>query len=98
MICIKEATVFEGNPNIKTYELDVTSLESIDKAKEAILNDYKSIDVVVNNAGVGYRSFVELSEDDKIDAIVNKRRRKVAHAWSDGNINRANRSTFKRKR
>jgi short-subunit dehydrogenase len=70
MICIKEATVFEGNPNIKTYELDVTSLESIDKAKEAILNDYKSIDVVVNNAGVGYRSFVELSEDDKIDAIV----------------------------
>jgi short-subunit dehydrogenase len=26
---------------------------------------------VINNAGVGYRSFVELAEDDKIDQIVN---------------------------
>jgi short-subunit dehydrogenase len=34
------------------------------------VKDYKTIDLVIN-AGVGYRSFVELAEDDKIDQIVN---------------------------
>lgn len=48
----------------------MTSSESIEKAKVEILNNYKSIDVIINNAGIGYRSFVELSEDDKIDSIV----------------------------
>lgn len=71
MISIKEADVFQDFPDIKCYELNVTSQESIEKAKTAILNDYKSIDIVVNNAGVGYRSFVELSEDSKIETIVN---------------------------
>jgi short-subunit dehydrogenase len=70
MICIKEAVVFDGIPNIKCYEINVTSSESIDKAKDEILKDNKSIDVIINNAGIGYRSFVELSEDAKIDCIV----------------------------
>lgn len=70
MICIKEAVVFDGIPNVKCYELNVTSSESVEKAKEAILSDFKSIDTIINNAGIGYRSFVELSEDAKIDAIV----------------------------
>ncbi|MEC4005894.1 SDR family NAD(P)-dependent oxidoreductase [Flavobacterium sp. SUN052] len=71
MICINEATVFKDIPNIKCYELNVTSSESIEKATISILKDYKSIDVIINNAGVGYRSFVELSEDEKIDCITN---------------------------
>jgi short-subunit dehydrogenase len=33
------------------------------------LNDFRTIDVVIN-AGVGYRSFVELAEDDEINKIV----------------------------
>lgn len=70
MICISQAKVFENFPNIKSYELDVTSSESIAKAKNEILKEFKSIDVIINNAGIGYRSFVELSEDAKIDAIV----------------------------
>lgn len=60
-----------GMPNIRCYELDVTSTESIEKAKTDILKDFKTIDVVINNAGVGYRSFVELSDDHNIDNIVN---------------------------
>jgi NADP-dependent 3-hydroxy acid dehydrogenase YdfG len=60
-----------GMPNITCYELDVTSTESIEKAKVEILKDFKTIDVVINNAGVGYRSFVELSDDHNIDNIVN---------------------------
>lgn len=71
MIDINEAYIFQDIPNIKCYELNVTCIDSIEKAKTAILNDFKSIDLVINNAGVGYRSFVELSEDSKIDAIVN---------------------------
>ncbi|WP_298391643.1 SDR family NAD(P)-dependent oxidoreductase [Flavobacterium sp.] len=70
MICRSQATVFENVPNIKCYELDVTSFDSIEKAKNEILQEHKSIDVIINNAGIGYRSFVELSDDDKIDAIV----------------------------
>ncbi len=70
MICIKEAVVFDGIPNIKCYEINVTSSESINIAKDEILKDNKSIDVIINNAGIGYRSFVELSEDAKIDCIV----------------------------
>jgi len=70
MICIKEADVFNNIPNIDCYELNVTCSQSIEKAKNEILREYKHIDVIINNAGVGYRSFVELSEDDKIDCIV----------------------------
>lgn len=58
-------------PNIKCYQLDVTSTENIALAKKQILGDFKTIDVIINNAGLGYRSFVELSEDAKINTIVN---------------------------
>ncbi len=66
-----ELTYFEGMANITCYRLDVTNSESIDNAKTAILKDFKTIDVVINNAGVGYRSFVELADDHNIDNIVN---------------------------
>ncbi|WP_338378621.1 SDR family NAD(P)-dependent oxidoreductase [uncultured Flavobacterium sp.] len=56
--------------NIKFYPLDVTSTEDIEKAKSEILKDYTTIDVIINNAGKGYRSFVELSKDDEINSIV----------------------------
>lgn len=58
-------------PNIKCFELDVTSTENIENAKQNILKEFDTIDVIINNAGLGYRSFVELSEDSKIDTIVN---------------------------
>lgn len=61
----------EHHPNIKHYPLDVTSTDSIENAKTAILNDFKIIDVIINNAGKGYRSFVELSCDKEIESIVN---------------------------
>lgn len=70
MLHLEEGADFSGMANIRCYELDVTSTESIEKAKAAILSDFKKIDVIINNAGVGYRSFVELSEDQKIDTIV----------------------------
>ncbi len=68
---VHEIEYFNNIPNIKCYTLDVTNSESIDNAKRAILNDFKTIDTIINNAGVGYRSFVELSDDHNIDNIVN---------------------------
>lgn len=71
MISLDLAEDLQGYPNVKCYKLDVTSTENIEEAKAQILNDFKTIDVVINNAGLGYRSFVELSEDSKINTIVN---------------------------
>lgn len=70
MIFLEEGKEFQGFPNISCFELDVTSTESIEKAKTVILKEFNQIDVVINNAGIGYRSFVELSEDTKIESIV----------------------------
>lgn len=70
MTCFDHGKEVVGLPNVSSYILDVTSTESIEEAKVKILADHKSIDVIINNAGIGYRSFVELSEDDKIQHIV----------------------------
>lgn len=66
-----EANKFNDIPNIHCYEMDVTSSESISKATQTILEKHPKIDTIINNAGMGYRSFVELSEDEKINTIVN---------------------------
>ena len=58
-------------PNVFCYEMDVTSTKSIKLAVEKIIENHPKIDTIINNAGMGYRSFVELSEDEKIDTIVN---------------------------
>jgi short-subunit dehydrogenase len=56
--------------NVKCYQLDVSSTESIQNAKVEILKDFETIDVIINNAGIGYRSFVELAEDQKLDNLI----------------------------
>ena len=66
-----EGEDFKDIPTIFCYQMDVTSSESIAMASEKILENHPKIDTVINNAGMGYRSFVELSEDEKIDTIVN---------------------------
>jgi NADP-dependent 3-hydroxy acid dehydrogenase YdfG len=70
MIHLDHGKDLHGLPNIKCYVLDVTSTEIIENTKIELLNKYKTIDVIINNAGIGYRSFVELAEDDKINSIV----------------------------
>lgn len=70
MLCLEQGKELRENKNIHCYLLDVTSTASIETAKQQILNDFKSIDVVINNAGIGYRSFVEFSQDEEINNIV----------------------------
>jgi NAD(P)-dependent dehydrogenase (short-subunit alcohol dehydrogenase family) len=71
MLYLTEAEELLNDPTIFCYELDVTSTESITRAQQQIMDVHHRIDVIINNAGIGYRSFVELSEDEKIDDIVN---------------------------
>lgn len=56
--------------NVYCYEMDICSEESIRNAKVEILAAHQSINVIINNAGMGYRSFVELADDQKIKQII----------------------------
>lgn len=53
-------------PNIKCYSLDVTENESIQKAFNKIIEDFDTIDAVVNNAGYGVDGVFEAMSDDVI--------------------------------
>lgn len=49
--------------------LDVTKPEQIDEATARALDKFGSVDVLVNNAGYGYRGAVEEATSEEIDAL-----------------------------
>lgn len=57
---------FNSIPSIKKYALDVTSEESIKAAFQNIMNDFSSIDVLVNNAGYGATGIFEKASASQI--------------------------------
>ena len=50
-------------------KLDVTDTVEMDNVVEETLNHFSRIDVLVNNAGYGYRAAIEESEDDEIQKL-----------------------------
>ena len=42
------------HPDFKFYQVDLRSFESIEKAFAATLQDFETVSVLINNAGVGY--------------------------------------------
>lgn len=56
------------NLSLQTIQLDVTDDRSVNSAVNKILNDKKSIDVLVNNAGYGLMGSVEDSSLEEIKA------------------------------
>lgn len=70
MTCFDHGKDTVGLPNVSCYIMDVSCSESVAFTASKIRANHKTIDVVINNAGIGYRSFVEFSEDEKIQHIV----------------------------
>lgn len=52
--------------NVNLYPLDVTSDASIEAARDAILNDFDKVDVVLNNAGYGLIGAFEAASSKQI--------------------------------
>ena len=58
--------VFEENSHFKILDLDVLSTHSRNKTLNTIETTWGSVDILINNAGISYRSVVEhMSEDDE---------------------------------
>ena len=55
-----------SHPNAQVLKLDVTDQTQIDAAVKAAEDHFGRIDVLVNNAGLGYFAAVEESEDDEV--------------------------------
>jgi NAD(P)-dependent dehydrogenase (short-subunit alcohol dehydrogenase family) len=55
---------FKSLKNVKLYPLDVTNTENIQTTLKAVKNDFKNIDVVVNNAGFGVDGIFESMSDE----------------------------------
>ena len=58
----------EQHPNIVAVKLDVDQDESVREAVDTVLREAGSIDVLVNNAGVGFAGAVEHVPLDKVRA------------------------------
>lgn len=61
----------EGYPNGIVLKLDVTSQEDIEHVVKETMNYFGKIDVLVNNAGYGYRAAIEEGDIEGINKLFN---------------------------
>lgn len=61
-----DKNIFDKWPNVTVYKLDVTNKKNIEETFKAVLEDFKSIDVVVNNAGYGLDGIFEAMDEEQI--------------------------------
>ena len=64
-----DAGVFAPSPRLAVLPLDVTDTKSIDKAIDQGIAAFGTIDVLVNNAGIGLASIVEATPDRVVREI-----------------------------
>ena len=60
---------FEGKSNALILPVDVTKIETIEKAVDTTLEKFGKIDILVNNAGYGFRGAIEEASDTEIERI-----------------------------
>lgn len=52
-------------PNVKAYKCDVSDAESVNAVVKAVLKDRKTVDVLVNNAGIAQQKlFTDITDED----------------------------------
>jgi NAD(P)-dependent dehydrogenase (short-subunit alcohol dehydrogenase family) len=63
---ITDLKTLESHPNVLVRQLDVTQPEEVDAAVRAAEARFGAIDVLVNNAGVGYFAAIEEGEESEV--------------------------------
>ena len=63
---LREETGLGKYENIKLYELNVLDHENIPKVAEQVISDFGTVDVVMNNAGIGIMGPIENAGYDQI--------------------------------
>jgi len=63
----EKETEFTAFPNIKVFKLDVTQADSVALAVKEAIEAFGTIDVIVNNAGIGMYGALELTADADIE-------------------------------
>ena len=65
----RDATNIRAHENVKAFALDVTDLQSVRSAVAAVVRDFGTIDVLVNNAGYGIFGPFEGTSIEQLEAI-----------------------------
>lgn len=60
----------EMNVSSKGYALDVTDRESVEEIKEEVLNDFGTVDHIVNNAGITSDSLLMRMKEEQWDSVM----------------------------
>lgn len=63
---IVQETELTQYPNFRLYELDVLDYERIPQVAQQVIAEFGSVDVVINNAGIGIMGPIELGKRDQI--------------------------------
>jgi short-subunit dehydrogenase len=66
----KEKIEAEQNPNVTAYPVNLANYDEIETFCETIFSKDIQINALINNAGMGLRSPIELATKDRIDLIV----------------------------
>src|SRR5699024_3727444 len=59
-----------NNSNYSIYTMDVSSYSDVEKVFEKIVSDLKPIDILINNAGVGFFELAENLKTEQIDQMI----------------------------
>lgn len=59
------------NPNIEIYKADISKREEVHKMVENIINKYKKIDILINNAGISLTQLFTQVTDEEWNEIIN---------------------------